>query len=155
MKTIILLTILMIFQSNYNWGQSVLFKNEKGLEGQKDEKTGQILIQPIYKQLTSFKGGKYVATLPNNKTGLIDEKGKTIIPFKFDAIFCCDDKGLYKVELNNKFGYVNKKGKTKISIIYDNVYLFYKDKAKVVLNGKSMFVNRKGQKVNRKGERIK
>ncbi len=135
------------------YGQTTTYKNEQGLIGIKDKESGKVLVEAKYKWLTSFKDDHWVARLSSNKVGLINKRGKTIIDFEYDQIYCCDYKGLYKVEVNGKEGYINKKGKQIIPVIYDKVFMFHEGRAKVVLNGENQFFNAKGDRVNRKGKK--
>lgn len=83
--------------------------------------------EPIKKNSTSirvvepFEKG-YATVMNNNKYGLIDRRGKYIIPCDYDNIHTIDYQ-TFKIKLNNKYGVIDKNEKTIIPCIYDFIYL--------------------------------
>jgi len=73
----------------------------------------------------------------NKKWGFIDEKGKFVIPPKYDKIDYFRPSGVCAVQKNGKSGFINKKGEEIIPLIYDEAYQEMKDKNVIVKkNGK-------------------
>lgn len=72
------------------------------------DKTGKMVITPIYDQALDFSEG-FAAVCKNGKWGYIDTLGNSIIPFQFTA---CEQfsEGLAGVYSNGKFGYIDKTG---------------------------------------------
>ncbi|TPN81674.1 WG repeat-containing protein [Aquimarina algicola] len=115
--------------SNKNWipfkeGEDMGYRNLKGelLFSKKNE----------YDDLGYFFEGisvftkKVTSTTAEDKNkkevlfGIMDQKGKEIIPPTYDWIYRFYD-GLAKCKKDGKYGYINKNGKVKIPVIYDEV----------------------------------
>ena len=60
-----------------------------GLWGLIDQ-TGQIRIQPLYQQLSDVQFGTFIIAQYNNKMGIIDVKGNTIVEPSFEIIILLD-----------------------------------------------------------------
>ena len=79
---------------------ATLIKVEKKI-GYKD-KDGNIIIEPIFDDgqfSTSISGGNNLSVLKNEKCGVIDICGKTIVPFEYDEVYRISD-GLFFVRKN-------------------------------------------------------
>ncbi|MDR0560096.1 MAG: WG repeat-containing protein [Prevotellaceae bacterium] len=81
----------------------------------------------------------------NGKWGYVGEKGKILIPYKYDYAKQFDPEGLALVRLNDKYGYINKEGHETVPCKYDYAEDFSEGLATVRLNGKYGCVNREGQ----------
>ena len=109
-----------------------------------------------------FKDGlsRYV---DNNLIGFIDEKYQIVIKAQYEfvspfhnnyATFCvgCKEVSLKeggehtKME-GGKWGLINKKGKVLVEAIYDRPIIFEKQKAKVILNGRTSYIDESGNKI--------
>ena len=71
----------------------------------------------------------------NDKFGFVDEKGKIVIPYKYeDALNFAED--LAAVKLNGKWGFIDKNDKIVIPCKYDDAASFLNGLASVSLNNK-------------------
>lgn len=89
------------------------FKNEQKKWGFHD-KSGNTVIQPVWKIATSFSDGVACVRDDSGKFGFIDKKGNVIISCKWeyastfhDGLSCVKDE-------NGKYGYIDKSGKVVI-----------------------------------------
>ncbi|MCO5248407.1 MAG: WG repeat-containing protein [Chitinophagales bacterium] len=96
---------------------------------------------------------------------MIDQTGKTIIPFKYSYTdfqsgvvdFKPFSEGLLRVAIGEmkfdgdwyggKWGFVDKTGKEIIPLKYDWVENFKNGKAKVGLNGRELYIDKTGKEV--------
>lgn len=95
------------------------------------DKTGKILIEPIYDYIVPESEG-YMAAVKNDKTGLIDLNGNIIIPFKYDYNYIDSDddplpihvkNGVVNMELNGKWGVIDLNGNTVMEFKYPYLYM--------------------------------
>jgi hypothetical protein len=81
---------------------------------------GNILIKPIYDELTYFSNNGLAVAKRNGKYGFINNVGEVVIDFIFE-----DAKGfkydLAPVKINGKWGFINSKGNFKIKPKYENI----------------------------------
>jgi hypothetical protein len=90
-----------------------------------NEKTGTFIAPLQYHQTFNmdhpgFSFTKKIARISlNNKVGVINEKGKIIIPLIYDAIDALGD--ICAVYKNNKYGYINSNGKVIVPVENDYV----------------------------------
>ncbi len=89
--------------------------------------------------------GRYDGIL-GYKYGFVDEKGKIVIPIKYDAVRTFYE-GLAAVELNDKWGFIDKSGNEVIPLKYDDVWDFSEGQSTVSLNGKYGIINKTGKVV--------
>lgn len=82
----------------------------------------------------------------NHKWGFKDEKGKIIIPPKYDYVGDFSE-GLAWVNLNQKYGFIDKLGRTIIILQYDIARNFHDGVAMVGKVEKYGFIDKKGKEV--------
>ena len=143
--------------SDYHKGMAMVVK---GLDGSGDsyvygliDKKGREILSMNYDYIFPFSGGLAKVNL-NEKYGIINLRGETVTPLKYDRIgnlnrtdelnFCC---GLIKVSLNKKYGFIDKNGREIIPIKYDNVYDFVDGLAGVNIDGKCGFIDTNGREI--------
>ena len=80
----------------------------------------EIMVQPKY-EITEVFEQKYIKAKINGKWSLLDQKGKMIIPPKYDDVSNIDrgTKSVFYVVKDEKTGIVNKQGKEMTPIDYD------------------------------------
>ena len=133
------------------WGHrdiiQVILENKNG----HFDTLGNEIVPPVFDQRTngyrswySFNKHGLAKVWKNNKAGLINKKGKVILPIEYMAISYYHD-GMAKVALNNKFGMVDTMGKIIVPCIYDKIYLFKGNCAKVMRNQKWGYVTNEGE----------
>lgn len=97
-----------------------------------------------YGNVSAFRNGLATASKPDSngeeKWGVVDEEGKTILPFSYDAIqFLKEGNGFkdnaYKCKQGALYGVVNSKGATLLSPLYSNISL-QKNMLRLSENGK-------------------
>lgn len=94
-----------------------------------------------------FENG-YVAVEKYGEWGVIDKKGKTIIPFEYEEVKVCETGNLFLVKEDGKYGFMNKEGIFKISNIYDDADIFKENGLAPVEKGdKWGYINLKGKYV--------
>ena len=102
-------------------------------------------------ELYNDNQGKYIIACKNDKYGLLDSKGKVVLPLKYDGIKNAgkDKSGLayYKVWKNNKVGFVNENLKEITKVKYDNAGNFYGNLAIVEKKEKLGAINNLGKEV--------
>ncbi|MBR5920233.1 MAG: WG repeat-containing protein [Bacteroidales bacterium] len=91
------------------------FENKIGLEDVNEK----MITGLDYEAMGSF-ADKMAKAKTNDKWGVINEKGETIIPFEFEALGRISD-GLAKAKSNSKWGCINEKGETIIPFNYDDI----------------------------------
>jgi hypothetical protein len=93
--------------------------NENGKYGVADT-TGNIIIKPVYENLSSFSDNGLALAKKNSKYGFIDITGKTVIEFKFDD---ADNfkYGMARAKLNGKWGFINVKGNFVIQPVFERI----------------------------------
>ncbi|TAE73012.1 MAG: WG repeat-containing protein [Bacteroidetes bacterium] len=82
----------------------------------------------------------------NGKYGVIDEKGKEIVPCKYEFVGTYID-GIAKIKMNNKIGLIDDKGKEIVPCKYDKISLFNKGLAKIELSEKCGYLNKEGKEI--------
>lgn len=127
--SLFLITILLFCNMGTVFAEEVMWLNKK------------------YDCVFPFHGG--LATVSINKGedikyGLINFKGKEILPLKYDFISDFSD-GLVSVCLDKKWGFVDKKGKEIIPCKYDFAYDFREGLAFVELNNRWGAINKKDE----------
>jgi hypothetical protein len=110
---------------------------------------GAMVIQPLYPNIGDFSDG-LARFYKNNKVGFIDERGKIIIPEKFeqfDEFSYKFSEGLCPVLLNGKWGVIDSKGKMVVPPKYDAIGNFKEGLASFALNSAVGFIDSKGNEV--------
>jgi WG containing repeat len=119
----------------------------------------------VFKIYGQFTNNHYDRVLPFNdgiavvikvdKYGFINESGKEIISCKYECALNFSE-GLAAVKENSKWGFINKYGNYVIHNIYDSEtassyfmddVIFSKGYARVILNGKAIFIDKNGKKI--------
>jgi len=116
-------------------------------------------IQPIYDQVIEFYDYPYSFVKLKDKWGLIDQQGKTILPFEYNSVL--DDEYLFGEEenktviKNGKYGIVNRVlGKLLVECIYekpfgytDGIFPYLGNLSVVYRNKKAGLLNEKGVEI--------
>jgi len=109
-----------------------------------------ISIYPTYRNVIWYDRESNSIGIWNNelKTGFIDDKGNTIIPFSYETSTISHfSEGLANVIFNGKYGYINLKNEVVIPFQYDDAYSFENGNARVKLNGKYGLIDKLGNVV--------
>ena len=105
--------------------------------------SGELINDKTYDKVDGFTNGGYAIVSNDNNYGVINLKGKEVIPLSYNYLEQLDDSifellkkeknelFLYKDE-NEKYGLINNKNKVKINSIYDKVE-YITDKYPIVL----------------------
>jgi len=78
--------------------------------------TGRVVIKPLYNNCSAFNGKYAIVSIgggykdPQNKMGVIDRKGKVIVPVNYSSVALCQN-GLFRVWKEKKMGFVDAGGK--------------------------------------------
>ncbi|WPC42622.1 WG repeat-containing protein [Clostridium sp. JS66] len=100
------------------------------------DKTGEFVIEPVFRQLMDFKEGMSVFRDSKNteKFGYIDTRGNIVIKSKY---YQANDfsEGLAAVYTNKKIGYIDKKGKLVIKDVFTTASDFKDGIARVTYKG--------------------
>lgn len=89
---------------------------------------------------------EYLQVEKNDKQGIIDLCGKTIIPIIYDG-FMVFSEGLAAVEKDGRYGYIDTSGKTAIPFKYDFAIEFENGYASVSLDGEDQVIDKTGKNV--------
>lgn len=100
-----------------------------------------------YKFLNPIDEEGMILAHSNGKSGYINIKQDTIIPFIYDDLSVFSH-GLAPAKKNSKYGYLDRKGNVVIPFKYENESHFYKCRlASAKLNGKYGFIDQSGNEV--------
>ena len=86
---------------------------------------GTMLLPVKEGNLFPVGGGLMIAGYPGKKSGVINLKGKTVIPFKYDTMIACGNYLI--VKQNGKSGMLDRRGSVVISPEYDSIKPFYQE----------------------------
>lgn len=135
--------------------QSVVTKTKSGKYGLSDE-NGDWVTQPIYDEMKDFDDYPYTLAKLKGKWGMIDQQGKTILPFEYTNVL--GDEYLFgeyqykMVEKNKKYGIVNQStGKIFIECIYEKPFGFTDGILPTLGNLSVVYRNNKAGMINEKG----
>lgn len=81
---------------------------------------GQIQIEPIYDDLSYFSDNGLAKAKKNGKYGFINDKGKTIIDFRFEDVGGFKYR-LAKAKIDGQWGFINKNGEFVIEPKFDRI----------------------------------
>ena len=81
---------------------------------------GQIIIEPIYDDLSYFSDNGLARAKKNGKYGFINDKGNTIIDFRFENVGGFK-YGLAKAKIDGQWGFINKSGEFVIEPKFDRI----------------------------------
>lgn len=108
---------------------------KNGLEGLLTNE-GKPFVAPIYNNIERFNNG-YAIVKKNFLLGLINKKGKEIIPTQYKVLYPDSKRGLIKaMDSTNKWGYINYNHKVKMKFVYDEL---------VYINGDAYFFKLDGE----------
>ena len=95
-----------------------------------------------------YFNGYYIVIEKDNKVGLIDYNGKTVIKLKYDEVSPDKYSDIKAVRRDKKWGFVNADGEKVIKMKYDDAYSFLSsDLCPVKLNGKWGYINKSGKTI--------
>src|SRR5690606_27686993 len=89
-----------------------------------------------YDDLGVFTDNGLAPATKNGKSGAINRKGETIIPFVYDKVNYFYKSGLAIVHKNRKYGFVNNQGEEIIPLIYEKVDQSMVDEVVIVSKNK-------------------
>jgi WG containing repeat len=92
----------------------------------------------------NFSEGLIAVVNKDEKVGVMDVKGKIIVPMEYTRISFFSN-GLASVSKNGKYGYINKNGKVAIELKYDQAGDFENGFAPVMLNEKELTLDKTGK----------
>ncbi|WP_271856426.1 WG repeat-containing protein [Patiriisocius marinus] len=130
--------------SEFETFERVMGENSWGFVNQ----NGEVVI-PLnkYKFLNPIDEEGMILAQSNGKSGYINIKQDTLIPFIYDDLSVFSH-GLAPAKKNDKYGYIDRKGKVVIPFKYENESHFYKCKlARAKLNGKYGFIDQSGYEI--------
>ena len=98
------------------------------------EKNGNVILKPVYNYLAFIKDD-LIKVRSELKEGIIDLKGKTVIPIEYEKIFACmistsnNDFNFkyFQVQKDSRYGIVNEKGEGIVPLIYDFIDVTYRN----------------------------
>ncbi|GHU14795.1 hypothetical protein FACS189441_5300 [Betaproteobacteria bacterium] len=110
--------------------------------------TGKLItkVQFDTDEYINFGNGLW-GVIQDKKKGMIDKKGKIVVPPKFDDAYILDRIGLVVVRQGVKLGMMNKEGQLTTAIEFDHIYSFDRklEYAKVEQNKKWGIINKNGR----------
>lgn len=118
---------------------------EKKLMGYVNSAGGDIIIPIVYKGLGYFHNN-YAYARGNEKSGFINNKGDTVLAFKYDEIKQ-HQEGTYCVKLNGQYGYLDSTLSVIINPVYDDANSFSEGYAAVKKDGRFGFIDKSGKVV--------
>ncbi|UOP04994.1 WG repeat-containing protein [Conchiformibius kuhniae] len=118
---------------------------DKGKWGLLD-RNGNVVAAPTFDDICGFAKIGLACAIKNGKSGFINQKGETVIPFVYDDAHSFNE-GLAAVAKNDRYGFIDQYGKTVIPLQYENAGLFALGLANVKRKGKYGFINRQGKTV--------
>lgn len=106
----------------------------------------------LFEELSGFFEG-YSMVKQNGKYGIINRKGKIILPIEYDnsgwrAMEYIFSENLAMVEKDNKYGFVNKQGEIVIPIIYESAQHCTEGLIPVQKDGVWGFIDKEGNEVS-------
>ena len=107
---------------------------------------GKVLCEPKYDKIFPFYGKVATVSL-NNKYGLIDSKGKELLPLTWAYLGDFSEGSAFFVDSNGKRGFINDKGAVLFYINYDDLSNFHEGVATFRRNKSFGIVNKSGNEV--------
>ncbi len=141
-----LLVLLVLSLHAQNASKALFFIKQKGKYGFID-KTGKIIIKPIYDYCRQDFSEGMAAVQLKGKWGYINATGKMIIPPQFEDVGDFSD-GMAIIVKDGKYGYINKTGKIVIQPNYEVAGTFFNGITYIAQNNKYEFVDKTGKKIN-------
>lgn len=108
----------------------------------------EIIVEATYDGAGNFFSEGLAVVKLHGKYGVINLRGESITPFKYDEI---DNfyNGYASVKLRNKWGFINKKGMEITALKYDILHNFSEGFAAVNLNGMFGFIDTDGCEITK------
>lgn len=100
-------------------------------------------IQSMYDNISVFENGTAIV-IKNNGYGLINYKGKEVLPCSYDLINSSND-GIRIITLNSKKGLIDVSGNFIVKCIYDDVYMNFFNYIPLKRHNKWGFIDKKGE----------
>lgn len=113
------------------------------------DSSGNFLINPQYDALKAYRADHAVVQ-SDGKWGVVNKKGKTVVPFRYDAIdFLKGSKEpLLKVHIQSfQYGLLDTMGRIKVEARFEDIGTFKEDRLAVQQNGLWGFVDVEGKTV--------
>lgn len=124
------------------WVAYGLVSVKKGMFWGAVDSTGKVVLPFKYDNLTAFYDHGISIATKNKKSGCINYKGDTVIPFIYDTIwFLCN--GVRKVAYNGRIGYLDSVGNKIVDCKYDGGRDFCEGVMAVMKGNKWGFINKK------------
>jgi predicted alpha/beta superfamily hydrolase len=102
-----------------------------GLTGEE----GNLLLPPLYSQITNFMDNGLAVIKMDDKAGLVDLSGKILVNPKYDEIYAFEKNGVAVFKLGNKYGLINSSGTVLYPPLFDNISSFDVSGLAIILNG--------------------
>ncbi|WP_299458289.1 WG repeat-containing protein [uncultured Microscilla sp.] len=106
-----------------------------------------LVVTPLNSTVASKKttySSHRVLHRQSQKYGLVDRRGKVLLPYDYDWIGNFSE-GLASIVLRTKTGYVNADGKVTIPLVYDEGWAFRYGFARVSIRQKMAMINQQGK----------
>jgi hypothetical protein len=120
---------------------NMVVRDEDGLYGVIEEKTGKTIITLRHKHCIRYFNNHFIAVYDNDKWGLTDYSGNVIIPLKYDYLDIADDD-LFVIQQNRQFRFIDIHERA-LTKPYDSYFNPHRNgMARVELDGKYGFIDR-------------
>ncbi len=107
---------------------------------------GNIVLHPLYDEISGYFHNGYMRIRNNGMTGIIDQNYKVIIPIMYEDISDIKDD-LFLAKSKNKWGMINIKNQAVIPFEYDKIRHFNEGLAQVLIKSSIGYINKKNMKV--------
>ncbi len=106
-------------------GEGVYYLTQRkgGYKGVHKKNPANVILQPVYRRIF-WTEDAFVAKNSKNLWGVVNIRGKIIIPFEYDYISGYDTYFIVRKNMGDKCkcGLMDRKGRLKIPFIYENIY---------------------------------
>ena len=111
------MTLLLITTSSFAQAPIESLREKSGLYGFMQDTIW--VIAPIYQEVRDFANQPYAGVKLKGKWGLIDQSGKTIVPFQYDDFQYYEDS-IAGIKKGKKFGVISlRTGRELVPVLYD------------------------------------
>jgi hypothetical protein len=155
MKRPLILFVIAMAVSVGGFAQLESRKGPNGKFGFTNEE--QWAIQPIYDEVNDYYDWPYAFVKLKGKWGIIDQQGKTILPFEYSKIINLDfgDNQLYSVVKNKRYGLVSlSEGKMFAECVYEKPFYFEDGIIPYLGNLAIAYKNKKAGLLNEQGKEV-
>ncbi|MFK7809495.1 MAG: WG repeat-containing protein [Saprospiraceae bacterium] len=111
--------------------------------------TGSVVVTPQYDHAEEFTSEVGMVEL-ENKWGLVNKEGKTLIPCEFDGIGYLEKTENKIIRIHNnkpKYGLIDTLGQVRVNLDYDKLSDFKEGRIAVEKNNRWGFVNKEGREI--------